>query len=221
MRQNVGTAERIITGVAAAGLAAFAVKKASSTPGKLAAGLASALLSTRAATGYCPAKDAAQLATSDDAHAAGERGIRVEQSTVINAPVEKVFEFWENVENFPKFMNHLQKVTKTSDKTSHWVSDGPLGTSVEWDAEEVKHVKNDVIAWRSVSGGVANSGTVRFRGVGPKTRIRVKMEYTPPAGTVGATVAKFFGEDPKTQLKEYLAKAKSILEGGKDAEQAA
>jgi uncharacterized membrane protein len=215
--QNTNATGRVISGLAAAGLAAYAVKGTSNPTGRVVSAIASALLGAHAATGFSPANAATQLATRKDDHSELDRmAIRVERSTTINAPVQKVYEFWNDVENFPKFMTHLQTVTRTGARRSHWVADAPLGASVEWDAEEIKNVPNDVIAWQSVSGNVPNAGSVRFRAMGPRTRVTVKLGYTPPAGSVGAAVAKFFGEDPKTQLKEYLTKLKGILEEGVD-----
>jgi uncharacterized membrane protein len=211
MERNLGTKERVITGAAAAGLAALAFKKMP-LAGRVAAGVASGALVARAATGKCAVK-----AGVNDLREG--KPVRVEKQTVINAPIEQVYEFWNNVENFPKFMSHLQSVVKMSDTRSHWVSDAPLGTKVEWDAETIKNVPNDVIAWRSVEGDIEHTGTVRFKRVGAKTRIKVRIEYTPPAGKIGATVARVFGDDPRTQLEEYLKKAKQILDRNPSVEQ--
>ena len=211
MQHNLGTTERVISGIAAAGLAALAIKK-TSLPRRIAAGIAGGALAARAATGYCAVKGAVE-----DIRDASP--IRVQKQTVINAPIETVYEFWNNVENFPKFMSHLQTVVKMTETRSHWVSDGPLGTKVEWDAEVVKNVPNDVISWRSTSGDVEHTGTVRFKRVGPKTRIKVRIEYAPPAGKVGAAVARVFGEDPRSQLEEYLKKAKQLLDHNPSVEQ--
>jgi len=210
----------VITGLASAGLAAYAVGGKTNAGVRVASGLASALLGAHAATGFTPMKYATKVVgNGDGAHTDEDRmNIRVQETATINAPVEKVYEFWNNLDNFPKFMTHLQMVRRTSHRGSHWVSDGPLGTTVEWTAEETKNVPNDVIAWRSTTGDVPNAGSVRFKRVGPRTKVTVKLGYTPPAGAVGATVAKFFGEDPKSQLKEYVAKMKAILERGESPE---
>ena len=39
-------------------------------------------------------------------------------------------------------MENLKSVEKKSEKRSHWVAQGPLGTSVEWEAETCKKVPN-------------------------------------------------------------------------------
>jgi uncharacterized membrane protein len=211
MKQNLGTTERVITGVAAAGLAAFALK--SGPMGRrLGAALTGGALAARAVTGHCGVKSAVEDVSSS-------APIRVERQTVVNAPIESVYEFWNSVENFPKFMSHIQSVVRVSDRNSHWVASGPLGTSYEWDAEVTRNVPNDVIGWESTSGDVVHRGTVRFKRVGPKTRVKVRLEYEPPAGKVGATVAKLFGGDPRAQLDEYLKKLKKLLDKNPTPEQ--
>ena len=211
MKQNLGTTERVITGVAAAGLAAYALKS-SSMGRRLGAAVAGGALATRAATGYCAVKDAVEGVQS-------AAPIRIERQTVINAPIESVYEFWNSVENFPKFMSHIQSVVRVSERNSHWVASGPLGTSYEWDAEVTRNVPNDVIAWQATSGDVVHHGTVRFKRVGPKTRVKVRIEYEPPAGKMGAAVAKLFGGDPRAQLDEYLKKLKKLLDKNPSPEQ--
>lgn len=208
MKRNLGTTERVLSAVAGASLVGLAFKQPS-PKGKILTGVAGGLLGARAATGFCAMK----AGVTSAAGTFKEQTIRVEKRAVINAPIEQVYEFWNNVENFPKFMSNLQSVVKMSDTRSHWISSAPLGTTVEWDAETTKNVPNDVIAWHSVTGDVPNEGSVRFKRVGPKTRIKVRIEYTPPAGKVGGTVAWLFGEDPKSQLEEYISKLKQILEG--------
>ena len=40
------------------------------------------------------------------------------------------------------------------------------------------------------------------------------MDYNPPAGLVGAAVAKLFGEEPALQIEEDLRRLKQIMETG-------
>ena len=62
-------------------------------------------------------------------------GIEFRKAVRINAPVEEVFAFWQNYDNFPRFMSHLKEVRDMGDGRSHWVANGPAGTPVEWDAQ--------------------------------------------------------------------------------------
>ena len=56
----------------------------------------------------------------------------------VQAPVAQVYAYWRDFSNFPSFMPDVEEVTVTGPSTSHWKVSGPLGKSVEWDAELVK-----------------------------------------------------------------------------------
>jgi hypothetical protein len=80
-------------------------------------------------------------------------------------------------------MPDVQEVTVTGPTTSHWKVTGPLGKSVEWDAEITEDIPNQRIAWRSVGDAdVGNAGAVRFDDRGGRTNIEVSLGYHPPGG---------------------------------------
>jgi uncharacterized membrane protein len=145
------------------------------------------------------------------------RGVRVEQATTINKSIEEVYRFWRNFENFPRFMRHLDSVQQLSGRTSRWRAKGPAGMAVEWDAELVEEREHESLAWRSLEGAdVQNSGSVQFRRApGARgTEVRVRMQYSPPAGAVGRGIAWLFGKEPSQQIHEDLHRAKQLLETG-------
>jgi uncharacterized membrane protein len=148
----------------------------------------------------------------------GRGGAMVAVNTcTINRSPEEVYRFWRNFENLPRFMSHLESVQVTDEKRSHWVARAPMGTSVEWDAEIIEDRPNYEISWRSLEGAdVDNRGTVRFdRAPGDRgTEVRVEVEYHPPAGPIGAAVARLFGEAPEEQIKGDLRRLKQVLEIG-------
>ena len=90
---------------------------------------------------------------------AGERGIHVRESVRLEKPIADVYRFWRRLENLPRFMTHLDRVTETPDGKSHWVACGPAGLAVEWDAEVINEVENQVIGWRSLPGSDVVTGT--------------------------------------------------------------
>jgi uncharacterized membrane protein len=143
--------------------------------------------------------------------------VRVQQSLAINRAPEDLYQFWRDFQNLPRFMYHLESVQDLGDKRSHWVAKGPAGTQVEWDAEIIEDQPNEMIAWRSLAGAqVPNSGSVHFeRAPGERgTLVRVELQYTPPAGVIGAGIAQLFGEEPEQQIKEDLRRFKQVMETG-------
>ncbi|HET7456073.1 MAG TPA: SRPBCC family protein [Gemmatimonadaceae bacterium] len=151
---------------------------------------------------------------ADDA----EQGLmRAKKSITVARPPEEVYAFWRNFENFPQFMRHLESVTDIGGNRSHWVAKAPAGKEVQWEAEITADVPNERISWRSVQGSeIYNAGTVSFRAApgGRGTEVRVELEYDPPFGKLGATVAKFFREEPGQQIADDLRHFKQVMELG-------
>lgn len=145
------------------------------------------------------------------------RHVRVEKTITINRPVEAVYRFWRNFENFPRFMRHLTSVEELGNGRSRWRAKAPGGLTVKWDAEILQEHENEWIAWRSVEGSqLENSGSVRFQAApGARgTEVRVQIEYHPPAGTFGRVLAYLFGEEPEQQVKDDLRRFKQLMETG-------
>ena len=141
----------------------------------------------------------------------------VVRSVTIRQPLEMVYDFWRNFENLPRFMEHLESVQVTGERESHWAAKGPAGSTVEWDAETVEDRPHELIVWRSLPGAsVPNRGQVRFeRAAGNRgTEVHVDLRYDPPAGKLGALVAKLFGEEPGQQVAGDLRRLKQVLETG-------
>lgn len=147
----------------------------------------------------------------------GRRAVDIQKTINVNAPVEDVFRFWNNFENFPRFMSHVDEVRNMGDGRSHWVVKGPAGSTVSWDAHVTRRVENEEIAWSTdQSATVQNAGIVHFS---PNqkggTQVDVRMTYNPPGGAAGHTVAELLGYDPKSLMDEDLLRFKSLLEEGK------
>jgi uncharacterized membrane protein len=146
-----------------------------------------------------------------------DRGVRVEQVVTVNRSVDEVYGFWRDFASFPSFMRHLKQVEILDSRRSRWTAKAPAGMSVQWDAEIVQDHSGEWLAWRSLPGSqIENSGSVRFspapgvRG----TEVRVQLEYRPPAGRVGRTIAMLFGEEPEQQIRDDLRRFKQLMETG-------
>jgi uncharacterized membrane protein len=151
---------------------------------------------------------------------AGKRGIHVREAIRLEKPIAEMYRFWRQLENLPRFMTYLERVTDLGGGRSHWVAKGPAGVRVEWDAEIINEVENQVIGWQSLPGSeVVTAGSVNFDAVrgGRSTQVTVHLQYAPPAGNVGGFVATIFGREPSQTIREDLRRLKQVLEAGEVA----
>jgi uncharacterized membrane protein len=148
-----------------------------------------------------------------------DRGIEVVRTLTVEAPVERVYEFWNDFENFPRFMSHLREVRRAGPDRTHWIVNGPGGAPIEWDAVVTRRVPNEEIAWRTEEGSVIeHEGSVRFRPAGAgATRVEVRMVYRPLGGPLGQGVAALLGHDPERVLADDLSRVASQLRGSRPA----
>jgi uncharacterized membrane protein len=219
-RTNVSNPERWVSVVAGSAIAAYGLTRRSIS-GLVVAGLGGAL-AWRGATGHCMVYKALDISTNGDEDRQVSvpygHGVRVEKSVTINGSPEELYRYWRNFENLPRFMRHLESVEVIDDKRSHWIAKGPAGSKVEWDAEIINEIPNELIGWRSVDGSdVGNAGSVHFTPDARGTQVKVVLRYDPPAGILGAAIAKLFGRDPEHEVQEDLRAFKQLMETGEIA----
>ncbi len=218
--RNISDVEKWLSLAAGTGLALYGLSRRRTSSWVLTA-LAGMLLQ-RGATGHCHVYGAFGVntaGTGEDTRNAlgGPRGTVVEESVTINRPIEELYRFWRNLENLPQFMHHLESVERVTDTLSRWRAKGPGDKVVEWNAEIINEVPNQVIGWRSIEGSdVVSAGSVNFDDAGPGrgTRVRVRLQYSPPGGKVGAALARLVGRDAASEIREDLRRFKRLLETG-------
>ena len=146
-------------------------------------------------------------------HVDRRRAVDVQKTLHINAPLELVYAFWSNYENFPLFMSHVREVEDLGGGRSRWSVSGPGDVPIEWHAVLTQKGPNEVIAWRSEPGSMLeNAGVIRFATTGTGTRVDLRFCYHPPAGGAGQAVAELLGSDPRAKLNEDLGRMKALLE---------
>ncbi len=139
---------------------------------------------------------------------------RIDGSIEVAAPVEKVYDYWKDLENLPQFMSNIEEVRATGPDTTHWVVRGPLGYKAEFDAKTTQNEPNSALAWNTENGDVETSGQVRFKELSEnRTRVEVQMNYwNPPGGKLGEAASRVTS-GPKTILVQDLKNFKDIMEG--------
>jgi uncharacterized membrane protein len=146
----------------------------------------------------------------------GENGIRVQKTITIFAPVDEVYRFWRDFENFALFMSHVKEIS-VADDISTWTVVGPADSTYQFQSHITQDIPNELIAWETLPDSeIHSAGWVRFdENRDGSTRVSVQMSYVPPAGVIGHAVAQVFGVDPRQAMHEDLMRLKSLLEEGR------
>lgn len=220
-RVNVGEVERTASKIGGGVLLAAGLMKGG-LKGLLMAGLGGALL-YRGSTGHCPVYEALGADTSDAepgpmSSVRAQRGVRVEDSVTITGPSpQEVYTFWRDYANLARFMGQVVSVTDLGGGRSHWIVTGPLGTTLEYDAQIHNEVPGSLIAWRSIGeGDLDTAGTVTFE-TAPGHRgtiVRINQKFDPPGGRLGVAIARWLGADPQAVTRENLRRLKQLFESG-------
>jgi uncharacterized membrane protein len=147
---------------------------------------------------------------------AGRRALHFQKIINVESPVEDVFAFWSNYQNFPQFMSNVRDVQGTGQNRTHWVVSGPAGVPVQWNAVLTNYVPNCSIGWKTVpQSPIEHAGIVKFEpNPDGTTRVDVKMSYNPVAGALGHAVVSIFGADPKSEMDADLVRMKTMIETG-------
>jgi uncharacterized membrane protein len=102
----------------------------------------------------------------------------IEKSIDVNVPATAAYNQWTQFENFPTFMEGVERVQQVDDKHLHWrVNVG--GTVKEFETEITEQIPDKRIGWRT-RGGIENAGVVTFHYLNERgSRIMLQMEYQP------------------------------------------
>jgi uncharacterized membrane protein len=125
----------------------------------------------------------------------------IEQSIEVNVPVRTAYNQWTQFEDFPHFMEGVEKVNQIDDVNLHWVAE-ILGQHREWDAKITEQTPDERIAWTNTDGA-KNAGVVTFHRLDDSTtRLMLQMEFEPEG----------FGEKAADALGLVKSRSKGDLE---------
>ena len=223
-RRNVGELERL--GIRGGRDGSDAVRPEPAAPGGMALAIMGATAGQarrdRPLRAIDEALDLNTASTAGDTRRAlgGRAGSQVHEAITVNRPASELYRFWRTLENLPRFMQHVTSVERVSETVSRWRARGPRNAVVEWQAEIINDVPNELIAWRSLDGSdIVSAGSVHFADAGADrgTTIRVKLQYSPPGGRSERRWRGCSGRTPPSQIREDLRRFKQLLEAGEIA----
>jgi uncharacterized membrane protein len=140
----------------------------------------------------------------------------IDKSIEVRADIRDVYAVWAAFEDYPKFMEVIERVTVVPEAWKpwppseshrlHWVAVVDEET-IEWDALVVEHVPEERIAWRAVDG--RESGQVRFeKRAADRTVVHYQLQYDPEMwGANGDELMESRAESDLQAFKEAIEAA--------------
>ena len=137
---------------------------------------------------------------------------QVTESVDVKVPVTTAYNQWTQFEEFPSFMDGVERVEQLDDTHLHWVAE-IAGKRDEWDAEITEQKPDERVAW-TARGGKGNAGVVTFHRLSDdETRVTVQLDWQ-PEGMV-ENVGKALGFDDR-QVSKDLERFKERIEARGD-----
>lgn len=158
---------------------------------------------------------AARVPLLDAVRRAGthRRAADVRMSIVVSHPVEVVFRFVRDFENFPCIVGVLRQVRDHGDGRAHWCASTPSGGTVEWDTETTKYVPNRVLAWRSVAGSpVRMDGQFRLIPEGAGTCLELSIAYEVLDGGLADALVALSTTSRQDEIERDIARLSTYLD---------
>lgn len=138
----------------------------------------------------------------------------VTATVTINKPPLEVYEFFRDFSQLPLFMDYLESVEVTGERSSTWTAKVPIAGKVVWDADIVEDFPGKLIVWQSRPGSrVQTRGRVTFdRAPGrDATEVRVEMQLGVPGLAPSRQLARFLATP---EVKGDMRRFKQVMETG-------
>ncbi len=213
-RVNLGQGERLASTVGGGLLALWGLSRLSLSG--LALVLSGGALMYRGMSGHCFVYEKLGIGTTTMGEALTPSEIRI--ALTIARPRDRVYAAWRDFEQLPRFMHHLESVTRLDERRYHWVARAPAGVgTIEWDVDLVEDRVNELIAWQSVPGSeVRNSGWVSFRDApqAGATGMYVELLYRSAGGELGAALDRWLTPVTRQLIEEDIRRVKHHIESG-------
>ena len=87
----------------------------------------------------------------------------VDNTIEVEADIRKVYDVWTAFEDFPEFMEVVERIDLVADDSLHWVA-VVEDDVIEWDADIIEHVPDQSVSWQALDG--RETGKVTFEKIG-------------------------------------------------------
>jgi uncharacterized membrane protein len=140
----------------------------------------------------------------------------IEARVTIQRPVEKVFGFYRDFKNLPRFLGDVMAVEESGPATSRWTIQGPLGIRIKWTIRVTEERTNELIRYETVtSPGLRTYWEVHFAPGPQASETEVREVMKAPLGRLGRAALALIGKFPAQEVSSNLHRLKQVMETGK------
>lgn len=106
----------------------------------------------------------------------------ITETIEVDVPVRTAYDQWTQFEQFPNFMDNVEKVEQLTDSELRWHA-SIAGSDETFRTRITNQVPDQRISWTTLRGDVEHKGLVTFEDLGGnRTRIKLEMEHDPQGG---------------------------------------
>ncbi|MDT0310367.1 SRPBCC family protein [Streptomyces sp. DSM 44917] len=130
--------------------------------------------------------------------------LEIEESVEVRVPVSVAYDQWTQFEQFPRFMEGVERIEQRTPTLTHWVTKVD-GVSREFDAEITEQIPDERVAWTTVNGNVRQAGVVTFHRLDEGvTKVMLQLRHEPQGvvETVGDLLG-FVQHQVRSDLKNF------------------
>ncbi len=148
-------------------------------------------------------------------HTANRRLVPFERQLIIDRGPSDVYEFWRHGENLGVFLPRIRDIRPLGDDESLWQFRLTDEIRLEWTAQLVADVPEQLLVWRTVEpSDLHHEGWVSFDALrnGASTRVTIRLYLLAPLGEAGARILEWIDDIPVPYFSTELQRIRTVLE---------
>lgn len=134
----------------------------------------------------------------------------IQQSVEVNVPVHTLYEQLSRFEDYPQFMDNVERVRRVNETRLHWTT-RMANRPVEWDTSITKQEADRCIAWEDASG-MSSACRIEVEAL-DKDSSKAVFTLEAEPGQFPGLVAGDRTDEMKQQLGEAMENLKDFIEG--------
>ncbi len=140
----------------------------------------------------------------------------IEARITIQRPVDRVFRFYRDFQNLPRFLGDVMAIEEIDPGTFRWTIQGPLGIRAHWTVRVTEERPNELIRYETVTApGLRTYWEIHFAPGSEASETEVREVMKAPLGRLGRAALALIGKFPAEEVSSNLHRLKQVMETGR------